>query len=408
MAVEIVMPNMGFDTQAARLVEWLKKPGDSLQKGDIIAIIESDKANVELESIASGVLLEQLYPADTEIEVGKVIARVGQANEKPPPSSVGISPVARRMAQENQVDLNRVVGTGARGRITRDDVAAALQPSTSKILALPKVRQAARQAGVDLRQVTPNGKHGQITFQDLQAFLAVHETDSTREKVPEENSIPVGVREIVLSRKRQHIGKRLGKSKRKAPHFYVTSEFDFEKALAKLPGGVKVNDLLQYLTVQTLLHVPELNATYIQKHLYQHESVDLAIAVAQADGLITPVIRGAERYSLIGLAQESLALIQRARENRLQTNDLQGGSFTMSNLGVIKQVEHFTAVINPPQVAILAIGAVKQRPVVIHGGLHIHHTAHLTLSGDHRVVDGMHLAQFMKQFQAQLDLFNGV
>ena len=164
-----------------------------------------------------------------------------------------------------------------------------------------------------------------------------------------------------------------------------------------------INDLLQYLTVQTLLRVPELNATYENGRLLHHRSVNLAIAVAREDGLITPVLAGAERYSLSGLASESRALIQRARDNRLQAADLQSGTFTISNLGVVPQVEHFTAVINPPQVAILAVGSVKPRPVVIGGGLHIRHTVHLTLSGDHRVVDGMHLAQFMAAFQDALD-----
>jgi pyruvate dehydrogenase E2 component (dihydrolipoamide acetyltransferase) len=123
------------------------------------------------------------------------------------------------------------------------------------------------------------------------------------------------------------------------------------------------------------------------------------------DGLITPVLHHAERYSLQGVADESRALIQRTREKRLKADDLQGGTFTISNLGVVKQVERFTAVINPPQVAILAVGTVKQRPVVLHGGLHIHHTVYLTLSGDHRALDGMHLARFMAAFQEELDKF---
>jgi len=158
--------------------------------------------------------------------------------------------------------------------------------------------------------------------------------------------------------------------------------------------------------VQALRRVPALNATYENETLYRHDSINLAIAVGLEDGLLTPVLHGAERFSLTGLTQESRKLIERARTNKLQPNDLQGGTFTISNLGVIRQVDHFTAVINPPQVAILAAGTVKQRPVVIDGGLHIRQTVHLTLSGDHRAVDGMHLGQFMAAFQAELDYFN--
>jgi pyruvate dehydrogenase E2 component (dihydrolipoamide acetyltransferase) len=157
--------------------------------------------------------------------------------------------------------------------------------------------------------------------------------------------------------------------------------------------------------VQSLRRVPALNAVFQDETLYQFDTVNLAIAVAREEGLITPVLPGAERFSLTGLAQESRKLVERARANRLQPDDLQDGTFTISNLGVVRQVDQFVAIINPPQVAILAVGAAKQRPVVIDGGLHIRHTVHLTLSGDHRVVDGMHLAQFMRAFQTELDHF---
>jgi pyruvate dehydrogenase E2 component (dihydrolipoamide acetyltransferase) len=152
------------------------------------------------------------------------------------------------------------------------------------------------------------------------------------------------------------------------------------------------------------MQVKALNATFEDGHLYQHQSVNLAVAVARDDGLLTPVITGADRFSLEGLAKESRAVIQRTRENRLQPADLSSGTFTISNLGVIPQVDHFTAVINPPQVAILAVGTVKQRPVIINGGIHAHHTVYLTVSGDHRVVDGMHLGQFLAVWQQELNL----
>jgi pyruvate dehydrogenase E2 component (dihydrolipoamide acetyltransferase) len=440
MATDIVMPNMGFDAQTGRLVEWLKQPGETVQKGEVIAIVESDKANVELESIAGGILLEHLASADSEVAVGAVIARVGAPNEMPASQTVEVnvsiapakaqqmthtdtplgdgmvevSPVARRIAEENKLDLSRIKGTGTRGRITREDVLAALGGNSGnghgEILALPKVRRAARDAGIDLAEVPASGRQGQITLADLLAYQHSRETvPPTPAPATAPQRIMEGIREIAISKMRQLIGDRLGKSKREAPHFYVTGEFDLEIALRKLDSlpspQPRVNDLLQYLTVQTLLHVPELNATYEEGHLYQHDSVNLAVAVAREDGLITPVIPQAERYSLQGLAAESRALIQRARDNRLQSSDLQGGSFTISNLGVIRQVDHFTAVINPPQVAILAVGTVKPRPVVVDGGLYIRQTVHMTLSGDHRVVDGMHLGRFMATFQEELDRF---
>ncbi|MBZ0306885.1 MAG: 2-oxo acid dehydrogenase subunit E2 [Anaerolineae bacterium] len=397
MATDIVMPNLGFDAQQGRLIEWLKQPGDPVQKGEIIAVVESDKANVELESVASGVILELLHTSGEEIPVGQVIARIGQPDESPVKKQIPheISPVARRLAADNQIDLSAVKGTGRGGRIMREDVESLLK-SNGGIRALPKVRKAARDNGIDLSQVTATGSRGEITLEDVQK--PTQTVEAKGEFSGEQQEVP-------LSRLRQVIGERLSRSMQEAPHFYVTGEFDLESALARLKP-YRINDLLHYLTVQTLLRVPSLNATFEKGHFYPSSSVNLAVAVAREDGLITPVIPNAERYSLQGLAAESQSLIQRARENRLKPEDLQGGTFTVSNLGVIQQVDQFTAVINPPQVAILAVGTVKPRPVVIEGGLFVRHTVRLTLSGDHRVVDGMHLGQFMAAFQDELDKFS--
>jgi pyruvate dehydrogenase E2 component (dihydrolipoamide acetyltransferase) len=444
MATEIVMPNMGFDTQEARLIEWLKQPGDTVKKGDLIAVIESDKANVELESVAAGVLLELLATPGAEVPVGAVIARIGTPEEAqrttaPTSAAVEISPIARKLAADNNLDLAQVQGSGPRGRIMKEDVEALLAPSTPSrsaeltskpalpqtgggsngagVLALPKVRKAAREAGLNLAEVPATGQHGVTTMTDLQNYRQAQTAPKaapvvSAPAVTPPTSAPTreGATAIPLSRIRQIIGKRMVESKREAPHFYVTGEFDLETALKRLqtmpeprPG---LNDLIQYLTVQTLRRVPELNATFEQETVYQYSAVNLAIAVAREEGLITPVLRGAERFSLQGMAQEGKSLIQRARTNRLQADDLQGATFTISNLGIIPQVDQFVAIISPPQVAILAVGTVKQRPVVIDGGLHIRHTVHLTLSGDHRAVDGAHLGRFMAAFQTELDNFS--
>jgi pyruvate dehydrogenase E2 component (dihydrolipoamide acetyltransferase) len=436
MITDIVMPNMGFDTQEARLIEWLKQPGDPLVRGEPVAVIESDKANVELESVASGILLEQRCAEGDDVKVGAVIARVGQASDMDSPAAqapqavsaakaaeiIEASPIARRLAAEHQIDLADVQGSGPRGRVKRNDVEAFISAGSDAgttrgegIRALPKVRRAARKAGIDLTLIPATGHRNSITMDDLTAYqetagatptgpapayVAPDEAPADREES----------REVPISRVREIIGKRLGESKREAPHFYVTGEFDLEAALLRLqrfpdpqPG---MNDLIQYLTVQTLQQVPELNATYQDGKLFEWHSINLAVAVARDDGLITPVIHGAERYSLTGLAAESREVIRRARDNRMHPQDLQGGSFTISNLGIVKQVDHFTAVINPPQVAILAVGTIKPQAVVVNGGLHVRHTVHMTLSGDHRVLDGVHLGRFMAAFQEQLDYFN--
>lgn len=430
MAVDIVMPNLGFDTEVGRLIEWLKQPGDSIAKGEPIAVVESDKANVELESIASGVVLEHLAAANAEVAIGTVIARVGSTAEMPSSSPdqsptgeitapIGrtgrVSPLANRMAKAHQLDLQALQGSGIGGRVTRRDVEQHLQTAPSikngdSVLALPKVRKLARERGLNLSDVAAYTGHNPVRLADLEAYQQKSaqisaDADAAKEKVGED------VHEISLSRSRQTIGRRLAKSMQEAPHFYVTGEFDLEDCLRRIntfpAPQPKMNDLLQYITIQTLLRVPQLNAVYQDGHLYRSTAIHLAFAVARDEGLITPVVADAQNYSLQGLAATVRELIGRARENRLQPADLQNGTFTISNMGMIAQVEHFTAVINPPQVAILAAGAVKQRPVVRNGGLHIRHTVFLTLSGDHRVVDGMDLAQFMRVFQEELDRFAG-
>lgn len=390
MTTDIIMPNLGFDSQENRLVEWLKQPGEMVQKGEPIAIVESDKSNVELESIAGGILLEQLCQADEIVRIGAVIARIGQAGEVVPPENLSAPPRPSPSPEKPNEPARS-------DNIQRNS---ALDPADG-VRALPKVRKAAREAGIALAAVTASGPHGSITLTDLQAYQAALTSSS---------SALQDVHEIPLSKTRQTIGRRLSDSKREAPHFYVTGEFDLEQALRRLkampPPQPGLNDLVQYLAVQSLRHVPELNATYEEGRLYRYQGINLAVAVAHDEGLLTPVIAGAEHYSLMELASVSQPLIQRAQANRLQADDLRPGTFTISNLGVIRQVDQFTAVINPPQVAILAVGAIKPRPVVIDGGLHVRHTVYLTLSGDHRVVDGMHLGRFMAAFQEQLDRFN--
>jgi len=413
MVTDIVMPNLGFDAQSGLLVEWLKQSGDFVKKGEPLAVIESDKANVEFESVLSGTIIELCYDVGDEIPIGSVIARLADVNEKPEQvkatptqsSSPIISPLALRIATKHDIDLQDVIGSGPSGKITKRDmeqhilqvqtqqVESPLPSSSNQILALPKVRRMARQANINLQDVLQAGYSNPISMLDLEHYQNA-------------NKQPEGATLISLSPIQKRSAQRISKSKQEAPHFYVSGEFDLETAIAyikSLRGDIKLNDMIQYLVVQTLQRVPQLNARYENGELYHYDSINLSVAVALDNGLITPTIQSAQNYSLQGLAGQSRSLIKKARNNQLTPNDLQGGTFTISNLGVIKQVDHFTAVINPPQVAIVAIGTIKKRPVVINDGLHLRHTVWLTVSGDHRVVDGMDLGKFLQTFQSQLD-----
>lgn len=426
MTIEVVLPNVGFGMEEGRLIAWLKVPGDSVRKGEPLAEVEGDKTTVELEALADGILAEIVVPEDTVVPVGTVLARISDGDAPvvatasasaaaavvPQPQTNGkvqVSPVARRLAQENGIDLTTVTGSGRGGRVTREDVEAMLASApalvhTGKALAAPAVRRLARDQGVNLATVAGTGQAGRVTRADVMAALAtaaVPETSATAATYGDERQA------VKLSTMRQTIARRLTQSMQDMPHFYVSGELDFTDALAVLPAGTGINALLLYMTVRALLDVPELNATYEDDQLYQYPHVNLAIAVALPDGLLTPVLRGADDFSLSGLANRSRDLIQRARDRRLKPEELAGGTFTISNLGVIPQIDQFTAIINPPQAGILAIGAVKERPVALNGGLHVRTTATLTVSADHRVVDGMVSARFIEAFDQHLQAFKG-
>jgi pyruvate dehydrogenase E2 component (dihydrolipoamide acetyltransferase) len=404
--IDIVLPNVGFDMQEGRLLGWLKQVGDPVRKGEAIAEIEGDKATIELEATADGILAEILAPADATMAVGGVIARIRPAGAAPsapydvPPDRrpQRASPLAAALARDLGVDLASVTGSGSRGRITRSDVQAHLAGHTAaptKPQAAPAVRHLARNHNINLREVPATGPHGRVTRRDVESRIraaSVPQTASTR-------------RAVTLSPMRRAIARRMTESIQTAPHFFTSAELDFTDALVALPAGIGPNSLLLYLTVKALQQVPALNATYEDDQLYRSDTIDLAVAVALDDGLITPVLTDAAAYSLEGLNARARDLIQQARAGKLRAEALSGGTFTLSNLGVVQQVDQFTAILNPPQVGILAVGALKPRLRVLNGGVHIRTTAHLTLSADHRAVDGMIVARFLEAFDRALQTF---
>ena len=376
MLVDVVLPNLGFGMEEGQLLAWLKAPGDTIRKGEPLAEIEGDKTTVELEALADGVLEQQLVAAETTVPVGTVLARIrsraaaavssAPAAPAPPAAKAAAPPPPRR-----------------------ESVAA---PSP-KLRVSPALRRLAREHGIALEELAASNPDGRVTRADIEARIAA------------QSSVPAAQAEreaVPLSTMRQIIARRLAQGMQEMPHFFVRAELDFSAALNALPDGIGVNALLLWLTVKALQDVPQFNATFEQGTLWRHAHIDLAQAVALPDGLLTPVLRKAEGESLASLAQRSRELVARARAGRLRPEEMQGGSFTLSNLGVVQQVDDFTAIINPPQVGILAVGALRERPLAIDGGLHIRQTAHLTVSADHRIVDGMLAAQLLAAFDRHL------
>ena len=376
MLVDVVLPNLGFGMEEGQLLAWLKAPGDTIRKGEPLAEIEGDKTTVELEALADGVLEQQLVAAETTVPVGTVLARIrsraaaavssAPAAPAPPAAKAAAPPPPRRESVAAPSPILRVS---------------------------PAMRRLAREHGIALEELAASNPDGRVTRADIEARIAA------------QSSVPAAQAEreaVPLSTMRQIIARRLAQGMQEMPHFFVRAELDFSAALNALPDGIGVNALLLWLTVKALQDVPQFNATFEQGTLWRHAHIDLAQAVALPDGLLTPVLRKAEGESLASLAQRSRELVARARAGRLRPEEMQGGSFTLSNLGVVQQVDDFTAIINPPQVGILAVGALRERPLAIDGGLHIRQTAHLTVSADHRIVDGMLAAQLLAAFDRHL------
>ncbi len=376
---EVIMPKMGDAMTEGRVLRWLKQPGDAVARGEPIAEIETDKVNIEIEAEWDGTLAKIVVPEGETAEVGATIALIARPGEAPreetveiaPPAKpeegpeegvVRASPLARRLARERGLSLRAIEGTGPGGRITRSDVEAAGEDT-------------ARQAETAVR--APSGK-------------AVDQP---------------------LSRMRQTIARRMTESKQQAPHFYLTVSIVMEAALelrdrlnADLADEerVSVNDLVVRASALALAAHPQINASLEGSSVRLHGDVNISVAVALPEGLIVPTLYGCDRKPLLQIARESRALVERARGGRLKPEDLTGGTFTVSNLGMY-DVETFIAILNPPQAAILAVGAAAQRAVVRGGEIVAGAVMQATLSADHRVTDGAQAAAFLRDVKRLLE-----
>ncbi len=417
------MPQMGYDMQEGTLVRWLKDEGADVAVGDPVAEIETDKAVVEFESVAAGVLRKILVSEGTTVPVGQVVAIVGEADEEisdvevtaPPtaettaaepaaqepaavptavPASsaevpaaqagVRASPIARRLAAEKGIDLTQVTGTGPGNRITRDDVLS-YEESHPTAAAAP-----APAAGAPATAPTPA---------PAPAPTVAPATPGAGEKVP-------------LTRMRQQIARVTVKSKQETPHFYVSAEIDMTAAMALRSQlnkdfeeeGVRisVNDLMLKSCIGALKKYPKFNAYFDGDGIQMHEAINIGIAIAEEEGLIVPAVMNSGGMSLMELARASKDLADRAQSGTLHPQEYTGGTFSTSNLGMF-DVTSFSAIILPPQAAVLAVGIVAKRPVVRDDEIVVAQTMTATISVDHRVADGAEGARFLVEVKRLLE-----
>lgn len=418
MAQIIGMPKLGFDMAEGTLVRWVMNEGEKVSKGDVLAEIETDKATVEVESDYDGVLLSQLVKQGTVVPVNDPIAVIGEAGEQ-----VDLEALSGRSAGEGKpAPETSAAGKPAGEEARPTQVEAPAQVPAAKVqegaregyTASPLARSMASELGIDLSQVTGSGPGGRITKKDIEVYQAkapVIAAAKPAAVTPMPFVAPAQpfIREthnVPLPKLRATIGRRMSMSMQQAPHFYVTHDYDVGALLEQraeinrlLPEDdrVSVNDFVVRAVALALLEFPNLNASLDLPNntLIYHGEINIGVAVAVEKGLLTVVSRNTDQKSIRQISAEVRNMVSRARQGKVRSEDVEGSTFTVSNMGMY-DIDQFTAIINPPEAAILAVGSAKQVPVVDNGEISIGSRMKATLSIDHRISDGVEGARFLQ------------
>ena len=427
-AVKVIMPVLGMNQETGLVLKWLVKEGEAVKKGQILMEIETDKAVAEIDAPADGVLTQILAQEGESVPVGQAAALITPPGEKaalksPTPASIpavplgeaaaqksvtplliSASPVAERMAAEHRIDLSAVRATG--GRIEKADILAYLQARSAepekvgeqpaRTVASPKARRLAAERGLDLRTIHGSGPQGAVLAPDVEAFGPPSPLNAAA--LPARNSAKD---ELTLSSAGRIMAERTSATWQTTPHFYLLREVDAGQLLAWRESAQKdsktkitLTDLLIKLCAASLVRRPALNVQFMGGKLLRLPAVHIGFAAAVEDGLVVPVVHHADQKGLSEIAQERISLLERARAGRLRLEDIADGSLTISNLGTYG-VDSFNAIINGSQAAILAVGRVAERVVARAGQPVVRPTIILSLSCDHRAVDGAHAAEFL-------------
>ena len=402
MATVVAMPSMGYDMKEGIVVRWRKKEGEQVARGEVIAEIETDKATVEMEAYASGVLGKILAEEGASIPVGDLIAVITAPGEEIP----SLESLAMEAPQEASVEAAEPGPPVARTTVAAPDPQMPAA-QTGRVMATPIARRLAMELGVDLAQVTGTGPNGRIQEDDVRNFspAAPAAAPATAPSQPRPGE------RVELSRMRKAIAGVTVQSMTQAPHFYVTSEIDMTLAMSlrrqlneALGEGARtsVNDLIVKSAALALAKHPKFNSSFQGDALQVHGDINVGIAVALEQGLIVPAVSQCQDKSLVEIAAASRDLIDRAHGGALRAEEYTGGTFAVSNLGMF-DVDSFTAIIFPPNSAVLAVGAVKEQPVVREGEIKAAQIMKATLSTDHRVADGAEAAQFLMEIKRCLE-----
>jgi len=423
LAVHVTMPKWGLTMKQGKLSKWYKKEGDPVQRGEILFEVETEKITNKVEAPASGILFQIVVPQGTVVAVGTIVAVIAEPGEQPEriegtrpaegkdeeassaPAKpekpqekefVVATPSARRLAKELGVELSVVHGTGPGGRVTETDVQRYRQQGPPAPRMTPLAEEMARQAGLDPSAVMGTGEGGKITKEDIQRIL--------EERGGEEEIIPL--RSIPFTGMRKSVAENMHASLQGTAQLTVFSEVDVTELMRfrdllreefKEDAHMRIsyNDMVVFVTSRALKRFPVMNSTLIGDEILLHDSVHMGIAVALPAGLIVPVLRDADQKSLPRIATEARDLARKAREGTLTVDEVTGGTFTITNLSMF-EVDGFTPILKPSETGILGVGRVKEKPAVYQGEIAIRSLAVLSLTFDHRVVDGAPAAEFLQ------------
>jgi pyruvate dehydrogenase E2 component (dihydrolipoamide acetyltransferase) len=411
MAVEIVMPKLSDTMEEGKILRWLKKEGDYVTKGEVIAEIETDKADMDLEVFSSGILSKILFKDGDTVPVGTVIAYLGEEEaetaQEEPKTTPKKPPVV--VVGSTSGDPCCTVPIDEEGEEKKDEV------KDDKVIEekkgeKPKISPAAKrivvEEGIDVTILEGTGPGGRVIKEDVEKYLKERagKKETLRVVSQKEKGEEISKEEVVeLSKMRATIGKRMTMSKQTIPHFYVTREVDMEEAVKMLESlnriegeetKITYNDLVIKACALALKDYPEINAHFVEKGLVQKKDINIGVVIGLKVGLLVPVVKDAQSLTLREISLQVKGLKERIFKKESTPEDLSGGSFTISNMGMFG-VEEFSAIINPPQVAIMAVAAIKDTPVIKEGNIQMGKIMNITLSADHRALDGVIVARFL-------------
>ena len=410
MAIEVTMPQLSDTMSEGKILSWLVKEGDTVQRGDALAEVATDKADLEIESFNAGTLLKIHAPAGTTVSVGSIIAHIGEAGENVPEIGSG----AGKAENQQPAPMSEPAASPAPAATTTPQpqhIAPSANSDGGRIKISPLAKNLALSHGVDVASIQGSGDGGRIVKRDIESAMNQAPTQpAAAPRAVAPATAQVQGSSAPLSSMRQTIANRMVQSVNEIPHFFMTTKILMDEcikvraSLKALPQyeGITFNHLIVKAAALALRAHPRINAAYRDGSLLQPGNINVGIVTALDDGLMIPVVKNADQLQLADVVYEARGLVQRARAGRPKSDDLTGGTFSISNVGNLA-VESFTAIINPGQGAILAVGAIEEEAVVVEGELLISSVMRITLSVDHRIIDGVVGAQFLTELKRLLE-----